>query len=317
MKSQSFFPIMLLALVLLVSCTQPAVLASTPTTLPTITSTSTSTATSAPISTLTPLPTYKPKYTLTPIPSATAEAPTAAPIPSFSQSFPFGLRVEEYALKAAPQVEPRTFDPLQSSQAAILEKHSMERQDYYSAEIVYGEERLVYAATGKSPYVAKEIYSYAGGPIKVTVEVMKEDHVIYSAPAGDVSPLDHVQGLWVYGGHWTVEYANITNTMQKPGEIDSNPVGQIVQDGILLNKHDGLQDAFGFQLIGDEPFYFFKKADQIGVSYAEQTLPLGYDEIPHYRCCSYAALNPIHARNMIAFFARREATWYYVEIGQY
>ncbi len=317
MKTYPFFYFTVLALFLLVSCAQPAVSTSATITLPIVTPPFTLPAPSAPAPTLTPLPIVKPRYTLTPLPSATAEAPTVAPVPSFSQTFPGGLLVEEYMLKDAPQAEPRTFDPVQSSQAAILEKHRLERLDYYAAEIVYGEERLVYAATGKSPYVAKELYSNVDGIIKVTVEVLKQAQVIYSAPAGDVSPLDHVQGLWVYGGHWTVEYVDITNTMPKPGEIASNSVGQIVQDGILLNRRDSLQDGFGFQLIHGEPFYFFKKGNEIGVSYAGKSLPLRYDEIHHYGCCSSAALNPVHARNMAAFFARRDATWYYVEIGRY
>jgi hypothetical protein len=70
-------------------------------------------------------------------------------------------------------------------------------------------------------------------------------------------------------------------------------------------------------MLKDMHFYLFKKNDRLGVSFAGQSLPLNYDQIPHYGCCSSAALNPVQARNMVAFFARRGTTWYYVEMGVY
>ncbi len=280
-----------------------------------------STNTLTPTSTIQPASTPLPTATMTDIPSATPEtstAPTEPPISSYAQTFPNGLTAEEYALKGPAQVEPLTFEPLQASQAVILARHALVRSNYFKPQIIYGIERLVYAANGNSVYVAKERYSTGEEPIKVTVDVLKDHQVIYSAPAGEVSPLDHVQGLWVYGEHWMVEYADIMNTTPNPGDIASNPVGKIVQDGVLMNQRDGFLDGFGLQLLGDQPFYFFKKADgKIRVSYAGQTLPMSYDEIPHYGCCSASELNPIHAKTMIAFFARRSDTWYYVEIGQF
>jgi hypothetical protein len=161
------------------------------------------------------------------------------------------------------------------------------------------------------------VYADVDGQLKVSVEVLKDGKVIYAAPAGDNSPLDAVRGLWIYAGHWAVEYAYVTSTKVNPLEINLNKVGQVVQDGVLINQRDGLQEAFGFQLLKDQPFYFFKKNDQIQVAYAGENLPLAYDDIPHYGCCSAAALNPIRANNMVAFFARRNTSWYYVEMGRY
>jgi hypothetical protein len=257
------------------------------------------------------------KTTLTPIPSATEEAPTPVSIPSYAHTFSNGLTVEEYELRAAPQMEPLVFDPVQGSQASILEKHRAEREKYFHARTEYGKETLVFPATGMSPYLAKQVYTDVDGQLKVTVEVLKDGKVLYAAPAGDISPLDAVRGLWIVDGHWTVEYADVTSTKVTPLEIELNKVGQIVQDGVLINQRDGLQEAFGFQLLQDQPFYFYKKNDQIKVAYAGEDLSLAYDQIPHYGCCSSAALNPIQAKNMVAFFARRNTTWYYVEIGQY
>jgi hypothetical protein len=239
------------------------------------------------------------------------------PIPSFSQTFPSGLTLDEYALKKAPQNEPLTFEPVQGSQAAILAKHQAQRDDYYSPKTVYGSENLIYPSSGDDQYLAKEIFTLENSANKVSVEVLKGERTIYAAQAGDLSPLDVVRGLWIYGSDWTVEYAYVTNTQTQPNEIDSHPIGQIVLDGTLLNKKDGLQEAFGFQLLKGLPFYFYQQHDQVRVSYAGQKLPITYDEIPHYGCCSQAALNPRQAKNMAAFFARRDQTWYYVEIGSF
>jgi hypothetical protein len=63
------------------------------------------------------------------------------------------------------------------------------------------------------------------------------------------------------------------------------------------------------------PFYFFRQGGQIGLSYDSQQLLLEYNDIPHYGCCSAGELNPVSAQKMVAFFAQRDGTWYYVEIG--
>ncbi len=65
------------------------------------------------------------------------------------------------------------------------------------------------------------------------------------------------------------------------------------------------------------PFYCFKKDGKIGLSYDGQVVEVGYDDIPHYGCCCAAELNPSPAKNMVAFFAKREGIWYYVEISVY
>ncbi|MDD5369938.1 MAG: hypothetical protein PHQ40_12695 [Anaerolineaceae bacterium] len=257
------------------------------------------------------------KTTLTPIPSATEEAPTPVSIPSYSHRFPSGLVVEEYELKAAPQMEPLTFDPVQGSQASILEKHRVERERYFYRRSIYSPEMLIYPATGEGQYLAKQVSADVDGRMKVSVEVLKDGKVIFTAPAGDISPLDAVRGLWVSAGHWVIEYADVTSTKANALESRLTKVGQVVQDGVLINQRDGVQEVFGFQLLKDQPFYFYKKSDQIKVAYAGENYPIGYDDIPHYGCCSSAALNPIQAKNMVAFFARRNTTWYYVEMGRY
>jgi hypothetical protein len=98
-------------------------------------------------------------------------------------------------------------------------------------------------------------------------------------------------------------------------EIDFDVWGEVIQDGISLNKQHGYQEAFGFQLMKGKSFYFFKKRGRLGISYNGVEIPLGYTQVPHYWCCSAAALNPRSAKNMVAFFAQRGGVWYYIEIG--
>ena len=79
------------------------------------------------------------------------------------------------------------------------------------------------------------------------------------------------------------------------------------------NNIGGIRCIIAFFL--NDLFYFFEKDGQIGISFDDEILMLGFEEILHYGCCSAGMLNPIQAQNMVAFFAQREGTWYYVEIG--
>jgi hypothetical protein len=115
-----------------------------------------------------------------------------------------------------------------------------------------------------------------------------------------------LQGLWTYDGHWALEIL-FADT--------STWAGQIYIDGELVNRAKGFDEAFGFQLLGGRPFFFYSREGHMGFSYDNQEVDLRYEEIPHYMCCGESSLNPVHAQNMTAFFARQETTWYYVELG--
>jgi len=67
--------------------------------------------------------------------------------------------------------------------------------------------------------------------------------------------------------------------------------------------------------LNNQPFYFFSKSGKIGISYQDRAIALGYNEVPHYNCCSAAELNPRRAFAMVAFFAQRGEQWYYVKAG--
>ena len=123
-------------------------------------------------------------------------------------------------------------------------------------------------------------------------------------------PIEVLRGLWVSGTHWTLEIAGISR-------VYGDPTGQLYLDGVLLNQKYGYQEMFGYQLLDNKPFYFYKKDGRIHLSYAGQDLPLVYDQVPHYGCCSNGELNPRSGPNWLNFWGRRGTHWYYVQIGRY
>jgi hypothetical protein len=106
-----------------------------------------------------------------------------------------------------------------------------------------------------------------------------------------------VKGLWSWEDRWLLE-------------VD----GFLTQDGENLNERLGYEEIFGWQVLHDKPFYYFRKGPRVGISYDGQVLPLYYDDIPHYRCCEPAAFNNAGNDDMVWFYGLREGIWYYVEI---
>ncbi len=109
-----------------------------------------------------------------------------------------------------------------------------------------------------------------------------------------------VKGLWAWDGRWVLEVN-----------------GRLIVDGLDLNEELDCDEIFGWRLLAGQPFHFFAQGERVGISYAGQRLPQGYDEVVHYRCCEPAILNVQGNPNMVWFHARRDGTWYYVEMGVY
>jgi hypothetical protein len=235
-------------------------------------------------------------------------------------SFPSELSIEEYPLKNAPSAEPFTFTPMQGTQEEILAKHQQERGNSFPDNSIFtnGQPGIL-VQLGNEKLVALESFTDTitslGTFQKVSVQVSRNGEIIYFIPAGDASPINTLRGLWAYSNHWVLEIAQVTQNISYKNEISFDSFGQIVQDGQLLNERNGYDEAFGFQLINGKSFYFFKRDGQIGISYDNQMIALGYTQIPHYQCCSGAELNPKSAQSMVAFFAQRDEKWFYVEIG--
>jgi hypothetical protein len=141
------------------------------------------------------------------------------------------------------------------------------------------------------------------------VTVTRNEQEIYKIATGDVSPVTPLRSLWVYDNHWVLETAFV-----KAPHYDE-ATGQITMDGELLNEKYGYEEAFGFQTINDRPFYFFKKDGKIDAWYDGQIIPLGYDTVAHYLCCSAGELNPRMWKNMVAFFSAIGRKRFLVKIG--
>lgn len=225
-----------------------------------------------------------------------------------------GLYVEEHELIRAPQVEPLAFVTLEGSQKDILREHQQERsEDFPDNTFVDKGYRAMWTEWENGKLIAREMWDQAND--RMLVDIVFGEEAIYSIDLGVSSPVKSLQGLWTYNDHWVLEVAHVSGQNDPQDGEESAVSGQIIRDGVSLNEENGYEESFGFQLISGRPFYFFREDGQIGFSYAGQQVRLGYSQIPHYGCCSGAELNPVSAKNMVAFFARRSGKWYYVEIG--
>ncbi len=236
--------------------------------------------------------------------------------PTIPMSIPVEFSVEEHELTRSPEAEYSELFFAEGTQAEILARHAEERSNlntFMNRSCTVAEHFGLCASQGEDKLVAWEEYGsgiFASGNVTLT----RNGSPIYKIPIGDSSPISALRGLWTYDGHWALETAYIQNH-QLGNEIDSQATGQISVDGQLINKQLGYQEAFGFQTMHGNPFYFFKQKGKIGLSYDGVEIATGYDEVPHYGCCSAATLNPGVYENMVAFFARKGSTWYYIEAG--
>jgi len=224
---------------------------------------------------------------------------------------PSGIRIEEHPLISRPEIEPLVFMGLDGqNEVQLLRTHASELHRSLRPESYY-------SICGCSLWVMQ-----GGGKLEIADEqsawdasaaITRDGAVIFEVPNRSPGVTSPYRVLAVYGDHWVVELAERTENPDASIYFS----GRVFVDGQSLNDKYGYQETFGFQTIAGRPFYFYRRDSQIGVAADGQEVPLQYDEVPHYGCCSAGALNPRIARNMIAFFARRDDRWYYVEIGAF
>jgi hypothetical protein len=207
---------------------------------------------------------------------------------------------------SAPQTEPLSFVPEEGTQHDVLAAHASQRQRLLSNPVLSVDGNPALSAPWNGGSLLAVLLTAQGETPEQTVELSQGGDVIFSAPAGLPSPALPLQSLSTYDGHWALELLLATPTLWK---------GQIFMDGVLLNDLNDYEEAFAFQLIDDKPLFLYQREGRIGLSYDSEEVDLGYDQVSHYECCSGSVLNPIHAEEMIAFFAQLNTDWYYVEIG--
>jgi hypothetical protein len=115
--------------------------------------------------------------------------------------------------------------------------------------------------------------------------------------------------LWTWNGHWILS-------------IDSS---FIFKDGKSLNRELGINEIFHIGRVKDKLLFFFNERGKIRIEYGGnlssdnrgQILPVQYDDVIRTGCCGCTHLNGGGNEHMVWFYALRDSTWYYVEIGNY
>jgi len=240
--------------------------------------------------------------------AACAPAGPTSPVPAV----PPELSVAEYPLTQPPEAESEVLSFDSSVQGDPRTLHAAERaQQFPDRGCTVGASFGFCVTVGSDQLFVTQDYT---DPNAGYVMVTRNSQEVYKVVVGAASPISALWGLWAYDGHWAVETALIDN-QQSGNEIATTAIGQVAVDGKSLNDQLGYEEAFGFQTLGGKPFYFFKRQGKIEANYAGVDIALGYDEIPHYNCCSAATLNPRIYPNLVTFFGRKGDTWYYGEIG--
>ncbi|MGD0917622.1 MAG: hypothetical protein ABSB22_14320 [Thermodesulfobacteriota bacterium] len=149
---------------------------------------------------------------------------------------------------------------------------------------------------------------------KETVNIYSGDKVIYKFEFVDY-PFDYaIQRFYVQNGHWVLEFMKAETEGKKVRDYH----GTVVVDGVNLNERYGGEEIFNYIYIKGKPFYFFKdKSGYTRIKNSNITLPLKYEEVKHYDCCSYSAFNPRWNDDMIWFYGIKDGYLHYVEAGVY
>lgn len=218
------------------------------------------------------------------------------------------LKLEEHPLAQKPEVGPLSFQPVDNTQAEVLSRHSDLRTQSIAGVVqtVDGNPAL-FSQGEKTDMVAIVTTATDGDPIQ-TVQVRQGDKVLFEVSAGLPSPLVPVLAFWTYDGHWALEilYSD-----------QDEWTGKIYIDGKLVNENKNYREAFGLQILSGKIFYFFNKDGKLGYSYDGKEAALDYNEIPHYYCCAESEFNPSAAKEMVSFFARKDQSWFYVDLGNF
>lgn len=160
-------------------------------------------------------------------------------------------------------------------------------------------------------YIADRLLSaqITGNVEDSQVTVYFDGQPVYNTKFNNVSTYAPFEGPFIFGNHWALAVLDA-----KPdGKQGWNPYNRVIIDGLDVNVDKGYQQAFQFSVLGGKPLFFYEKGGKIGISFDGQQLAQGYDEVPHYGCCSGSLLNPRTSMNAVWFFARRGGNWYYVE----
>jgi hypothetical protein len=138
------------------------------------------------------------------------------------------------------------------------------------------------------------------GTVFDLVLVKADGETIFSYQPVASPVAEPVKGLWGWQGGWVLEVN-----------------GTLIVNGENINGKEGYGEIFNWTLIDGKPLFFFERGSQVGIAYDGSILPLAYAQVIHYQCCEPAMFNIGSSSDMVWFYALRDATWYYVELGKF
>lgn len=216
------------------------------------------------------------------------------------------LSIQEFELKEPPDSESRSFKPVIGTESTILSEHQIEREKITE---ISNFQNYTTAWQGKQITAEQNFQDIGEGNTRTIIVTLDKVEIFRLKIENPVMPSPSLLGLWVFENQWFIETVANSNGQHPYG------IGEIFQTGQSLNKLNGYDESFGFQLLAGKPFYFYGQNGKIGIFYNGQSVPVEYDKVPHYGCCSAGGINPIKSENMVSFFARHGRKWYYIEIG--
>ncbi len=179
----------------------------------------------------------------------------------------------------------------------------------------YGGHNATYLSNPKSGTVIilNEIYTLELEPILINsdsdgtfvgerITIFKTGVTVYEIETGTTGSSGLLQA-WAYDDHWVIEF--ITAEM----DVD------IIYDGQSQKFAHGYDEVFGFQILADRPFYFFRQNDSWGINFDNQEYYLNYDDIPYTNISIGMDVSVTQYQNMVLFQAERDNQRYSVVIG--
>jgi len=210
------------------------------------------------------------------------------------------LVIETYELTGKPDPETLKFTSVQGREFSAAD---FEISKPFPSNQLEGTSLRLTALLNGDTLIAEQYAQACSNCITVT----RNNEEIFQTDAGSVSPVNPLQGFWTYDNHWVLE----TNLF-----LEDKPFnGQIFVDGISLNQQNGYEESFNFQTINGRPFYFFRRDGKVNAWFDAEEIQLGYEDVPHYLCCSDSGLNPRARQGMVSFFCTTASQWYFVRVA--
>lgn len=204
-----------------------------------------------------------------------------------------GLTIEEYPIISTSVDSPGWFEFFQRIPKAVLDKRRSVRGNstgiWSYSMVINGKQVKLIEGTVETPF-----------SLNSQAQVSVDGKIVYHYNLLPYAGNSHIYRLGSDDNHWVLEVN-----------------GMLVVDGKIINQEKGYSEVFDWLLLNGKPFYFYVWDGKTYLSYDGQTLPLVYDRVFHKACCEPAAFNVGSNDQMVWFYAVKNGTWHYVELGAY